>query len=729
MEALVGVSAQAALGQPCYTSIHGVDALGRLHCREECSAFQAIRSGRFSAGYTLTIPNGEAKRFRCDLHALPRQSGALVRLIPQNAGGSTNVPDEAHGAPRSTSNVIDDLSALAAITTALSPGNLSENLEMALDVLREATGADSAELFLAEPIGHDMLLTAYRGPFRHAFLQRVRFAPGEGFPGLVMTGGQAVLTETLGEDTRYLRHDVSKKGYQTCICVPLHGSQSVLGAIAIAFRRSDVALDDVLRLLNWASVPFAMAMEASVLQAIRTVTPGDIAFRGNDGDLDVLLHDVLTRTRQLAEADSGRLVLLNRHTNGVIRHVADGSAEQQICPGACHNGLLVDCPAIEGGHGVALSGSRQEWPNQCRHLRRNASATYCLPLQSGGENIGLIQLDYHDHVPSPPTRHLAMLLEVAGQAATMLSIGRQHLEHDHRVELATVGSLPDPAKVSMNGASAGGDRAKAESRSADKEGHGDAPLLHIRCFGVFEIQREGTLIAPHQFKRRKALELLKILLIHAGKPVKNETLIEYLWPESEPDAGLNRLHVVVHALRRAIEPHGSAGQPECILSDREHYTFADSPLVWLDLAEFATACTKGREAEERGDLLRAIEAYDQATRLYRGDLLEDEPFAEWCYLEREYQREVYLGTLQRLADLSARTDNPDRAIGAYLQILHNDPLRESTVRHLMECMWQNGRRSEALRQYELFRQNLQRELEMTPLPETELLAGRLRAAI
>ncbi len=122
MEALVGVSAQAALGQPCYTSIHGVDALGRLHCREECSAFQAIRSGRFSAGYTLTIPNGEAKRFRCDLHALPRQSGALVRLIPQNAGGSTNVPDEAHGAPRSTSNVIDDLSALAAITTALSPG-------------------------------------------------------------------------------------------------------------------------------------------------------------------------------------------------------------------------------------------------------------------------------------------------------------------------------------------------------------------------------------------------------------------------------------------------------------------------------------------------------------------------------------------------------------------------------------------------------------------------------
>ncbi|MCC6312852.1 MAG: bacterial transcriptional activator domain-containing protein, partial [Thermomicrobiales bacterium] len=55
-----------------------------------------------------------------------------------------------------------------------------------------------------------------------------------------------------------------------------------------------------------------------------------------------------------------------------------------------------------------------------------------------------------------------------------------------------------------------------------------------------------------------------------------------------------------------------------------------------------------------------------------------------------------------------------------------DPLRETAEHRLIKCLADAGRRIEALQQYELFCQILQRELSMTPPPETEALARRIR---
>ncbi|MCC6312933.1 MAG: bacterial transcriptional activator domain-containing protein, partial [Thermomicrobiales bacterium] len=99
--------------------------------------------------------------------------------------------------------------------------------------------------------------------------------------------------------------------------------------------------------------------------------------------------------------------------------------------------------------------------------------------------------------------------------------------------------------------------------------------------------------------------------------------------------------------------------------------------------------------------------------MYRGDFCEEDRFAEWCWLEREQLRETHLDTLERLAALSIQLGKPEHAIHRYRQVLRTDPLRETAEHRLIKCLADAGRRIEALQQYELFCQILQRELSMT----------------
>lgn len=609
------------------------------------------------------------------------------------------------------SDVVGDLAALALLTTSLSTADVPRGIERALDILCDATGTESAELFLAEPAGHDMLLTTYRGPFRSAFFQMVRFAPGEGFPGRVMLDGRSAATNSLEMDDRYLRSRVKAKGYHSYLCVPLVIPQGVIGAICLASRDSGVSLGAAERLLTWASTPIASALQVGLFEARERVRAGAaMSAATQDGAAERLLEQTLQQAVISAEADGGTLVLFGHQAGEVARRVSLGIEAEVRCPA-----IAGGCPALGGSHGIALFGARASWPAACRQARGRGAMHYCLPMRAGNEAIGMIQLVYRDEVPTPPTRHLRLLLEIADQAGDMARVACEQERARREAESVIQRWLhPKPEPVTVDRASAVGIRSVA-----------DEPLLRVRCFGRFELERGGALAPLETFKRRKSLALLKILLVHAGRPVPNEMLIEWLWPGSDPRAGANRLYVVVHALREAIEPGTAAGDWSLVRTSGDHYLF-DADACWLDLVEFRAAIDAGRRAEVVGDQLRALTAWDVAVRLYRGDLLADDPFDEWCLMEREHLRETYLDALQRIAAISRDAGDLDRAIDAWRRALQVDPLREGVQRRLIECLWMARRRDEALNQYEQLRTLLRDELDIAPMPETEAVVLRIR---
>jgi DNA-binding SARP family transcriptional activator len=134
----------------------------------------------------------------------------------------------------------------------------------------------------------------------------------------------------------------------------------------------------------------------------------------------------------------------------------------------------------------------------------------------------------------------------------------------------------------------------------------------------------------------------------------------------------------------------------------------------------------GERLQGKNDVARAIDAFEMAISLYGGDLFEDEPYAEWCWEEREVLREGYLDALDRLAGLYLEQGVTERSIELSRTALKTDALRERMHLRLIKALWQEGRPAEALRHYEVCRDILQRELRITPCPEIEQLARNIR---
>lgn len=727
--ALLATPPLDAIGRSCFDVVQGRNEQGEPICRAGCQAFSALEEGGLSAGATLVIGRGarSKRRIRCELAALPHAQGALATLSERSKSAESSAVTPPHERRTDMSaDLLHTLLAFAHLSTSLATDQLESSIEQALDLLRKATGADSAELFLAEPTSHDALLTAYRGPFARSFCQLMRFSPGEGFPGVVIESHKPLVSSTLPNDVRFLREEVKKKGYRSYVCVPLLVSQQVIGAIGVGARDPEFSTEDALRLLTWSSAPMAIAVQAGLMQTSRTAMPSLPAYHGTAADLDLFLHSVLQQARFLAGADAGTITVFGRNGADIVRRIADGvdPALAGCCPdrGEHQQG----CPALNGGHGIALWGPRRHWALPCQHFSQPGRAAYCLPMRHNDENAGLIQLVYHDSAPLPPTRHVGLLLEYASQVSSVLAVIARDFEERSNPSLpvlspdASVESRP-PRSVQVPIVSVPSSEAPAHEPHARLE-----PFLQIRCLGPFEVVRNGKLLTSRAFKRRKALTLLKIMLLRADRPIARETLIEWLWPEADPESGANRLHVVVHALREVLEPAITSNNRRFIQTDGNNYIFELLDSCWLDLAEFRTAVETGQHAEERHDLAAAIAAYDTGVELYRGDLFEDDDFAEWCLLDREYLRETYLSTLQRLAALFEKSGNHDRAIAHCRRIIRVDPLRETTQRQLIECLWQAGRRDEALQQYDAFARSLHRELDITPLPETQRLIQRIR---
>jgi DNA-binding SARP family transcriptional activator len=252
------------------------------------------------------------------------------------------------------------------------------------------------------------------------------------------------------------------------------------------------------------------------------------------------------------------------------------------------------------------------------------------------------------------------------------------------------------------------------------------PHLDVRCLGQFYVEHGGMQITPHMVQRRGALSLLKLLLRRPGHVLSRDALAEAMWPELDPRLGAQRLYVLVHALRQTIEPPGQGRQWLFVRNEGDSYYFnTDAPYA-LDVQEFQAHVRQGEKEEAAGRAAEAIASYEKAVDLYRGDYLEDEPYADWASEERERLREMYLVVLDRLAERYRKAGAVERSIACYQRSLRADALREKTCRDLMLALWQAGRRVEALRTYEAFSCALEKELGIRPMRDTQDLYACIR---
>jgi DNA-binding SARP family transcriptional activator len=77
--------------------------------------------------------------------------------------------------------------------------------------------------------------------------------------------------------------------------------------------------------------------------------------------------------------------------------------------------------------------------------------------------------------------------------------------------------------------------------------------LRIDLLGKFRVWRDDVQIEPEEWRTEKAKALLKILLTERRVFTQDE-LIEYLWPDFDPDKAAVNLRVRISELRHILEP-------------------------------------------------------------------------------------------------------------------------------------------------------------------------------
>lgn len=123
------------------------------------------------------------------------------------------------------------------------------------------------------------------------------------------------------------------------------------------------------------------------------------------------------------------------------------------------------------------------------------------------------------------------------------------------------------------------------------------------------------------------------------------------------------------------------------------------------------------------------EPLERALALYRGELLPAERDESWATERRTALADLLAELLLRLAALRERDANLADATDLLRRLLNLDASQQEAHRRMMRLYARQGHRHLALRQFQLCREALSRELDVEPEPETaslyeEILAGR-----
>jgi DNA-binding SARP family transcriptional activator len=265
-------------------------------------------------------------------------------------------------------------------------------------------------------------------------------------------------------------------------------------------------------------------------------------------------------------------------------------------------------------------------------------------------------------------------------------------------------------------------------REAKGTGKDVPPVLPLRIFtlGKFGLAVAGEGLNVDGWKRKQAAVVLKFLVSHLGRPVHRERLIEWMWPDADPERGWERLKVTISFLRSKLRAGGA--REETIETIGQSYLL-QRDAVWVDSDAFASLVAAGWGFLKIGKWQDAQARFEDAQSLYHGDYFEDEPYADWCAVERERLREIYLELLAGMAKCYAEGGLFLEASQVCRLALKSDPCRESFLRALLESLIKLGRPDWAEAQFTSWRRSLEEEYGLQPTQETlrvyqQLLADR-----
>jgi DNA-binding SARP family transcriptional activator/pimeloyl-ACP methyl ester carboxylesterase len=231
----------------------------------------------------------------------------------------------------------------------------------------------------------------------------------------------------------------------------------------------------------------------------------------------------------------------------------------------------------------------------------------------------------------------------------------------------------------------------------------------VRMFGPLEVTLAHRTVGARGFGGIKPRQLLEVLLLERGRPVPKDHLADRVWGERLPVSAAATIETYVSQLRRIV------GR-QVIRTEAGGYR-VPAAAVSTDLDAFDALVR--RAAAASGEHRRAH--LQAALDLAAGELLADEPYADWVLGPREHYRARRMQAQLELAECCLELGELDGALAVVGEVLAAEPTSERAHRAGMLAYHRRGDRAAALRQYARCRAELSDALGVAPSPQTAAL--------
>ncbi|MEI2705254.1 MAG: BTAD domain-containing putative transcriptional regulator [Ilumatobacteraceae bacterium] len=217
--------------------------------------------------------------------------------------------------------------------------------------------------------------------------------------------------------------------------------------------------------------------------------------------------------------------------------------------------------------------------------------------------------------------------------------------------------------------------------------------MHCCLLGGLEVTAGGE---PLELGGPKQRAVLAVLLLHAGRPLSADVLIDRVWGEEPPARVHISLQAYISNLRRALEPERRRGSaPSVLVSRRAGYAVEIDPdavdvhrLDHLAMA-ITTAADEGRHAD-------VVSISDTARAMWRGPLLPEFAGLAWVD-ERQVQLDrTYLAIRRTHAETLLTVGHPDGVLAIIEPLLIDHPYDEHLYALAATADYQLGNQRAAL---------------------------------
>jgi DNA-binding SARP family transcriptional activator/tetratricopeptide (TPR) repeat protein/DNA-binding XRE family transcriptional regulator len=342
------------------------------------------------------------------------------------------------------------------------------------------------------------------------------------------------------------------------------------------------------------------------------------------------------------------------------------------------------------GHGV---GPASRFGSLVRTHRREAGLTQRELAAKAGLSVAALR-DFEQSRRRPRPHSLAALASALG------------------LDPGQAASLAGAAAIPMRSEAVPSPRAPHDdsrfARPAPSSGR--CTGLWLSALGPLEAWGDGAPLPLGPPTRRAALALL---LMDPGGLVRRDTIIDILWGDTPPRTAVGLLQAHVSRLRRLLSPHTRPGGSQGVIdSVRGAYRLSLSADE-VDLLAFRDLAARAAAARAGGDDMTAVECYEHAVGLWRGEPLADVDVLGGHPAITALGQEL-AGVLLRYAEVACALGQYDRVLPRLQALADAEPLNEPAHARLMIALAGSGQQAAAIRVHEDVRTRLDRELGLYP---------------